>query len=72
VVLALLISGDIMVGMSPVPSELILFRGGYIDILKVSIGLLSAITWGTLFRGLRAGIGICHAHQAAQNLKKYI
>ena len=48
VVLALLVSGDVVMGVSSVPSELVLLVGGHVDVLEVAVGLLALL-------GLRVG-----------------
>ena len=39
-VLALFVSGDVVVGVASVPAELVLLVGGDVDVLEVSVGLL--------------------------------
>ena len=41
VILALFVSGDVMVRISPVPSELIFLVGWHVDVLEVAVGLLA-------------------------------
>ena len=43
VVLALLVSGDVVMGVSSVPSELVLLVGGHVDVLEVAVGLLALL-----------------------------
>ena len=46
VVLALLVSGDVVVWVAPVPSELILLVGGDVHVLEVTVGLLVRLGLG--------------------------
>ncbi len=40
-VLALLVSRDVVVGVPPVPAELVLLVGGNVHVLEISVGLLA-------------------------------
>ena len=55
-ILALLVAGNVVVRVAPVPAELVLLVGGHVDVLEVAVGLL-AVAALPLLRLLGVGEG---------------
>ena len=66
VILALLITGDVVVWVAFVPSKFILFMTWHVDVLKVSIRLLSIA--GSTFDALWSREGVGSANKCAKAL----